>query len=307
MAEVSIRFLDGESDDKTLTRLYDTVIAPGFVAAEREPPARLRRVLAADELRGAIAVTPDGEPVGALFLEWFADIRAALLCYFAVRPDLRGSGIGRRLIAEAAPRWRAELRPHVVFAEAGDPDSHGHEPGAEGTNPHGREAGDPDSHGHEPGAEGTNSHGREAGTEGTNPHDGEPVAGDTDPHDRAAGTGGTASDGGSGGPEGGDFGDDDARLRLYAGFGARRLPLPYLMPELAPGAGRLGGLLLLVVEVDEAVSPSADRIRSAIVADFLERYFTRQEGSPLRDDDGRLGRLLTESRRGDVLPLLPLH
>ncbi|MEU8662380.1 GNAT family N-acetyltransferase [Actinoplanes philippinensis] len=233
MTEVSIRFLRGEPDEKTLISLYDTVIAPSFVAAEREPLNRLRRVLAADELRGAIAVTPDGEPVGALFLEWFADIRAALLCYFAVRPDLRGAGIGRRLVAGAAPRWRAELGPHAVFAEAGDP--------------------------------------------------GAARSGD------------------------GDYGDDDARLRLYAGFGARRLPIPYLMPQLSPGAGRLADLLLLVVEADEVVSPAPDRIRSAIVAGFLERYFTRQEGSPLRDDDGRLGRLLAECRRADSLPLIAIH
>jgi predicted N-acetyltransferase YhbS len=246
--EVSIRFLDGESDINILTRLYDTVIAPSFVTAEREPVERLRRVLAADELRGAIAVTPDGEPVGALFLEWFADIRAALLCYFAVRPDLRGQGIGHRLVAGATPRWRAELRPHVVFAEAGDP---------------------------------------------------------AFPDDTAGGDG--YATGGDGDPAGGDdYGDGDARLRLYAGFGARRLPLPYLMPELAPGAGRLSNLLLLVVEADPAVSPAPDLIRSAIVEDFLTRYFARQEGGPVRDDDGELGRLLAECRRADVLPLLTI-
>ena len=108
MEEVSIRFLAGESDAGTLRQLYDAVIVPSFLPVEREPIERLRRVLSADELRGAIAVMPDGLPVGALFLEWFADIRAALLCYFAIRPDLRGRGIGRQLVAVAAPQWRAE-------------------------------------------------------------------------------------------------------------------------------------------------------------------------------------------------------
>ncbi|GIE34433.1 hypothetical protein Ait01nite_074780 [Actinoplanes italicus] len=229
MEEVSIRFLKGEADAGTLRALYDSVIAPSFAPAEREPFEKLRRVLAADELRGAIAVNPDGEPVGALFLEWFADIRVALLCYFAVRPDLRDRGVGRRLVAVATPHWRAELGPHVVFAEAGDPRF------------------------------------------------------DTS----------TA-----------DYGDGDARLRLYAGFGARRLPIPYLMPELSPGAGRLANLLLLVMEADDAVSPAPDRIRSSVVEGFLVRYFARQEGT-VREDD-RLRSLLAECRRDEFLPLGPL-
>lgn len=248
MHDVSIRFLEGESDAGTLRRLYAEVIAPSFPPAEREPVERLGRVLSADELRGAVAVLPDGVPVGALFMEWFADIRAGLLCYFAVRPDLRGRGIGRRLIAAATPQWRATLRPHVVFAEAEDPRFHD--------------------------------------------------AGSTTPADGAANTdGGTTTDGRA------DYGDDDARLRLYAGLGARRLPIPYLMPELAPGAGRMPGLLLLVAEADEAVSPAPDRIRSRIVEDFLVRYFARLEGGAV-GDDSRLRELLAQCRRTDFLPLL---
>ncbi|SDT45994.1 GNAT family N-acetyltransferase [Actinoplanes derwentensis] len=232
MGEISVRFLEGESDTGILRRLYDTVFTPSFVAAEREPFERLTRVLSAGELRGAVAVTPDGEPVGALFLEWFSDIRAALLCYFAVRPDLRDQGIGRRLVAEAAPHWRTGLRPHVVFAEAGDPLVHG---------------------------------------------------GDDD-----------------------QTGDGDARLRMYAGFGARRLPIRYLMPELSPGTGRASDLLLLVVESDTEVSPAPDRIRGGVVEGFLVRYFARQEGHVAPGDDSRLAQLLAECRETEFLPLLPL-
>ncbi|BAL88876.1 hypothetical protein AMIS_36560 [Actinoplanes missouriensis 431] len=258
MEDVTVRFLDGEADAGVLRRLYEAVLVPSFSPGEREPLDRLRRVLAADELRGAIALAPDGEPVGALFLEWFGDIRAALLCYFAVRPDLRGRGIGQRLVAVAGPHWRATLRPHVVFAEAEDP---------------------------------------------LRPAGGSSVSKDEDP---------TA-----------DYGDDDARLRLYAGFGGRRVPVPYLLPELSPGAGRLSGLLFLVIESDDEVSPTPDRIRSTIVSDFVVRYFARLEGAqkagPLSpqeadrqgdphraDDDDRLRQLLAACSRAGFLPLLPL-
>jgi GNAT superfamily N-acetyltransferase len=255
VGDVSIRFLEGESDASTLRELYDSVIAPSFPPAEREPIEKLRRVLSADELRGAIAVMPDGTPVGALFLEWFADIRAALLCYFAIRPDLRGQGIGRRLIAVATPQWRAALKPHVVFAEAEDP------------------------------------HFRDA----------DPAV----PAGGAANTdGGIRTDGGTRTDGRVDYGDDDARLRLYAGFDVRRLTIPYLLPELAPGAGRQPGLLLLVAEADDVVSPTPDRIRSTVVEDFLLRYFARQEGTAAGDEDRQLRHLLAECRRTDFLPLL---
>ena len=227
---MEIRLLDERSDPGILERLYDKVITPSFDPAEREPVDRLTAALAAGELRGAVAVTPEGEEVGALFLEWFADIRAALLCYFAVRPDLRGRGVGQRLVAVATPQWRAELRPHVVYAEAEDPRFHG----------------------------------------------------------------GVA-----------DYGDGDARLRLYAGFGARRLAVRYFLPELMPGEGRLPDLLLLVAEADETVRPTPGKFRGAAVADFLERYFARQEGPP-RDDDPALQSLLAECRQAEYLPLLDL-
>ncbi|MEU4695080.1 GNAT family N-acetyltransferase [Actinoplanes sp. NPDC023714] len=226
MTEVSVRFLEGEADAGVLRRLYDTVIGPSFAPEQREPFERLRRVLAADDLRGAVALAADGEPVGALFLEWFPDIRAALLCYFAVRPDLRGRGIGRELVAVAGPRWRAALEPRVVLAEAEDP--------------------------------------------------------------------AIFDDAGEG-----DYGDGGARLRLYAGFGARRLPIPYLMPELAPGAGRLPGLLLLVIETEEP----GDRLPGELVAGFLERYFARLEGDAADPADTRLPELLTTCRSIGSLPM----
>lgn len=220
---MQVRMIDERSDPSQLTRLYDKVIAPSFAPAEREPVERLTSALAAGSLRGAVAVDSSGDEVGSLFLEWYADIRAALLCYFAVRPDRRGRGIGRQLIKVAAPQWRTELRPHVVYAEAEDPGFHG----------------------------------------------------------------GVA-----------DYGDGDARLRLYAGFGARRLPLRYFLPELMPGQGRLPHLLLLLVEADDSVRPTPDTIRGDAVEAFLSRYFARQEGPP-RPDDTDLQSLL-DSCRGDL-------
>ncbi len=212
----TIRFLDGDADRELLRTLYDTVLAPSFPASEREPFDKLARVLDGEELLGAVALDPAGAPVGALFLEWFAGIRVGMLSYFAVRPDVRGRGIGRALVAAATPRWQDSLRPELIVAEAEDPRVHG---GA-----------------------------------------------------------------------GGDYGDATARLRMYAGFGARRLPIRYVLPELMPGEGRLPGLLLLAVT-------DADAVPGPVVESFLGQYYARMEGGPARPGDVQLQELLASCRQ----------
>lgn len=228
---MQVRILNGHDDAGLLRTLYDTVLAPSFPEAEREPVESLARVLDNDELRGAVALGPEGEPLGALCLEWFADVRAALLCYFAVRQDLRGSGIGRALVAGAVPRWRAELRPRVILAEAEDPHFHAVTP---------------------------------------------------------------------------EFGDGEARLRLYSSYGARRLPIDYLVPELTPGAGRLKNLLLLVAEADPGALVGDGRISGELIERFLVRYYTRAEGRAPAPGDDELHALLAQCRADRGLPLLDL-
>lgn len=222
---VAVRFLGGQGDSQLLHRLYAEVLTPSFPAAEREPVAKLARVLDAADLRGAVAVDAAGDPVGALFLEWFGELRLGMLCYFAVRPDLRGRGIGRHLVAAAAPVWRETLQPLLILAEAEDPRAH---------------------------------------------------------------NGGAA-----------DYGDGVARLRMYDGFGARRLPVHHVLPELMPGEGRLPHLLLLVMESAE------DRVRGAVVEEFLRQYYARMEGGPAHEDDKQLQELLAECRH-EFLPLSEL-
>ncbi|WP_250279994.1 GNAT family N-acetyltransferase [Frankia sp. Cppng1_Ct_nod] len=85
-----------------------------------------------DELREAAANNPgpgvlvlDGETVvGGMLGEIYPRSGVLLLSYIAVRPDTRGRGIGRVLLTEVIPQWRAAVLPSIVLAEIEDPRFH---------------------------------------------------------------------------------------------------------------------------------------------------------------------------------------
>jgi GNAT superfamily N-acetyltransferase len=102
-----------------------------------------------------------------------------------------------------------------------------------------------------------------------------------------------------------NYGAPADRLRLYEQYGARVLPVPYMQPEVRPGHGRVPHLLLMVFAVDEAASPSPDRVDGRRIDQFLHRYFTDTEG-PARADNADLARLREACRQPGGLPLLNL-
>ncbi|MEN0130362.1 MAG: hypothetical protein AAGC49_13035 [Brevundimonas sp.] len=77
-----------------------------------------------------------------------------------------------------------------------------------------------------------------------------------------------------------EHGDPAARERFYLRHGARRLPLAYEQPSLAPGLPRVGGMLLLALAVRPSVVAANDawHLPTAPLRDFLVGYFERSEG-----------------------------
>jgi hypothetical protein len=61
----------------------------------------------------------------------------------------------------------------------------------------------------------------------------------------------------------------------------------------------------MVFAVDEAASPSPDRVGGRRIDQFLHRYFTDNEG-PARADDAELVRLRDACRQPRGLPLINL-
>lgn len=83
-------------------------------------------------------------------------------------------------------------------------------------------------------------------------------------------------------------GDPRRRLAFYGRHGARVLDLPFLQPELRPGAGRVEGMLLLALHVDAAQTTSEGTLRAEPVQAFLAEYFRRAEGAVPVDPAARI-------------------
>ena len=111
-------------DRAVLTRFYTEVMEPSFAPAELMPLAALEHALAgeADQTTKAVlAVDASGRAVAGLIGEWYPASKVLLVAYLATHPDLRGRGIGTRLLQEAAPRWYEQFKPHISIGEVEDP------------------------------------------------------------------------------------------------------------------------------------------------------------------------------------------
>jgi GNAT superfamily N-acetyltransferase len=115
-----------ETKDVSVSELgsvYDEILAPSFRAAELESRATVLGALTADNSMpgGLLAVDPAGLIVGTIIGGWFAECRVMLISYLAVRPEYRGRGVGKLLLAEAFPLWRARFAPALILGEVEDP------------------------------------------------------------------------------------------------------------------------------------------------------------------------------------------
>ena len=83
------------------------------------------------------------------------------------------------------------------------------------------------------------------------------------------------------------WGDPARRYTFYARHGARVLELPYFQPALRPGFGRVRGMLLLALHVDDRLLTPDGRLRSAPLAEFLRLNLEHCEGAPPTDAEAR--------------------
>ena len=115
-----IREIAGSGEE--LETLYSEVLTPSFPADELHTLEILRRAL--DDGSGPIVIAEDedGKMLGCAIGEWEPEPRVVLLAYLAVRPGLRGGGIGGPLLEAAITGWRERFGPCLILAEVEDPD-----------------------------------------------------------------------------------------------------------------------------------------------------------------------------------------
>jgi GNAT superfamily N-acetyltransferase len=115
-----------ETKDVSVTDMgavYDEILARSFRPAELESRAKVLKALTGDNPvpGGLLAVNEAGLIVGAIIGDWFSDCRVMLISYLAVRPEFRGCGIGKLLLAEAFALWRKRFAPALILGEVEDP------------------------------------------------------------------------------------------------------------------------------------------------------------------------------------------
>ncbi|GAA4231711.1 hypothetical protein GCM10022254_29680 [Actinomadura meridiana] len=112
-------------DDDVFDRLYRDVLQQAFPPSELGNLETLKAEYRPPPPGNAGTVALDGgEPVGAALGEYSTVSGVMLLSYLAVRGDMRGRGLGTKLLGRALPLWRKTFGPVATLAEVEDPRCH---------------------------------------------------------------------------------------------------------------------------------------------------------------------------------------
>jgi len=106
-----------------LRRGYTEILVPSLPAGELEDLDGLADRVEAGSAYAAVALHDD-VPIGMVVADPFDQVRVLLLSYLAVRPGIRGGGVGTALLREVLPRWRDHSGSQIVLAEIEDPRAH---------------------------------------------------------------------------------------------------------------------------------------------------------------------------------------
>ncbi|GAA1257605.1 hypothetical protein GCM10009665_54910 [Kitasatospora nipponensis] len=107
-----------------LDAIYEQILLPSFPPDELDDPADLDAAVRSGLTSVWAGFDPAGRPLGAAIGEFEPTRRIVLLAWLAVRPGLRGAGVGGLLLRSALRTWRQEYDPCLVLAEVADPRAH---------------------------------------------------------------------------------------------------------------------------------------------------------------------------------------
>jgi len=113
--------LTGVGDERLVLDLYGSVLLPNFRPDEMITEDDLVSSLRSGNCRITIAQDAGGAVIGGIVGDWFPGSRVQLLSYIAVRPGVRGQGVGTSLLTTGISGWVADLAPLLVIGEVEDP------------------------------------------------------------------------------------------------------------------------------------------------------------------------------------------
>lgn len=124
MTGIRVRDMRSDVSADVVEDIYRGILAPSFGPDELDPlPTILDGLAEGGAARGLCAF--DGErPVGCIVGYTYPRSRVLLVGYLAVRPGLRGGGIGHALMDAAERRWYGHPDATLVLAEVEDPRRH---------------------------------------------------------------------------------------------------------------------------------------------------------------------------------------
>ncbi|MCT2590943.1 GNAT family N-acetyltransferase [Streptomyces sp. N2-109] len=107
-----------------LDAVYEEILLPSFAPDELSTLEELGEELSSGRTSVWVSVDAGGRPVGTVIGEWDQAQRIVLLAWAAIRPGLRGTGIGGPLLRTVLKRWRQERDPCLILTEVNDPAVH---------------------------------------------------------------------------------------------------------------------------------------------------------------------------------------
>lgn len=113
-----------EVSDSTVDVLYRTVLQPSFPPNELIEREAVQAEVGPDGVDLGFVAVDEGEPVACLLGEYYPAGEILLIGYLASRPDQRGRGVGRALVATALDAWSRAAPSALVLLEVEDPRWH---------------------------------------------------------------------------------------------------------------------------------------------------------------------------------------
>jgi GNAT superfamily N-acetyltransferase len=119
-----MRIYEVPGSGPVIEAFYHQILVPSFPAAELIGLDEIQDIADREDASIWLAENAEGTILGGAVAEWDKSLRVLLLGYLAVRPGIRGGGIGGPLYLTALESWRKRFKPCLIIAEIEDPSAH---------------------------------------------------------------------------------------------------------------------------------------------------------------------------------------